>query len=180
MQNFKKNPDAEKDSHSLLREFFEEELKNIYWAEKHLVGVLPKMEKAATTSELKAAFSNHAQETNKHVNRLEEAFQTLGLNPVARTCWAMDGITREGERIISETDTLTLTRDVGLIFAGQKAEHYEIATYGGLIRLARTLGLDRIAGLFEDTLSEEKHADNLLTELAEDHINESANAEMES
>ncbi|HUX85011.1 MAG TPA: ferritin-like domain-containing protein [Chitinophagaceae bacterium] len=180
MEEVKKARATQKGNHSQLREFFLDELKDIYWAEKHLIGVLPKMEKAATTSELKAAFSGHLQETKKHVIRLEQAFRDLGEKPVAKTCEAMKGITREGETIISETGTHSLTRDVGLIFAGQKTEHYEIATYGGLIQVAKTLGLDQIANLFEATLSEEKHADSMLTDLAEDHINESAMAEKES
>jgi ferritin-like metal-binding protein YciE len=172
-----KTATAGKDQRSILREFFVDELKDIYWAEKHLTKVLPKMEKAATTAELKKAFSTHLEETKTHVTRLEKAFSLLGVAPKAKVCEAMQGITKEGESIIAETDTKTMTRDVGLIFAGQKTEHYEIATYGGLVQIAKTLGEEKVASLFAETLKEEKNADDLLTDLAEDHINMSAKRE---
>lgn len=167
-QNSTKNQKVED---SMLQEFFVDELKDIYWAEKHLVKTLPKMEKAATTQELKDAFADHLETTKGHVERLEKIFEMLGEKAVAKKCEAMEGITTEGEDIISETEKGTATRDVGLIFAGQKVEHYEIATYGGLAQLAKTLSHDDVAKLLEKTLSEEKEADELLTSVAENSVN---------
>lgn len=156
---------------SMLREFFIDELKDIYWAEKHIVTTLPKMAKAATSQNLKEAFTNHLEETKGHVTRLEEAFKALDEKAVAKKCDAMEGILKEGSGIIEETEEGTATRDVGLILAAQKVEHYEISTYGGLGQLARTLGEDDVAELLETTLEEEKAADIKLTEVAEVGIN---------
>lgn len=164
-------------SDSRLKEFFIDELKDIYWAEKHLVKTLPKMKKAATSTELQQAFEDHLETTNTHITRLEQIFEMLGEKAAAKKCDAMAGITEEGDGIISETEKGTATRDVGLIFAGQKVEHYEISTYGGLAQLARTLGLHEISGMLATTLSEEKEADQLLTKIAEDHVNYDAKAE---
>ena len=156
---------------SMLEDFFIDELKDIYWAEKHLVKTLPKMEKAATTKELKNAFAGHLETTKEHVSRLEQVFEMLGKKAVAKKCEAMEGITKEGQDIIDETEKGTATRDVGLILAGQKVEHYEISTYGGLAQLAKTLSHDEVAKLLEKTLSEEKEADELLTSVAENNVN---------
>jgi ferritin-like metal-binding protein YciE len=168
---------SEKDG--MLEEFFKDEIKDIYWAEKHLVKTLPKMAKAATSAELKEAFTNHLEETKLHVERLEQVFELLEEKAVAKKCDAMDGITKEGDGIIEETEAGTSTRDVGLILAGQKVEHYEISTYGGLAQLARNLGRDAIADLLEQTLEEEKSADQLLTTVAEDSVNYQATEEVE-
>ncbi|HEY6160499.1 MAG TPA: ferritin-like domain-containing protein [Bacteroidia bacterium] len=163
----------------MLREFLLDELKDIYWAEKHLVKALPKMEKAATTPELKDAFADHLAVTENHVSRLEEIFEMMGEKAVAKKCEAMSGLTAEAEEIISETESGTLTRDVGLIVAAQKVEHYEIATYGSLAQLAATLGESDVESLLRETLDEEKEADVTLTQIAEDHVNEEALAEAE-
>ena len=165
----KTSNDAEKDSR--LLEFFHGEIKDIYWAEKNLLKALPKMAKAANSPELKEAFTNHLDETHGHVERLEEVFELLGEKPQAKKCEAMDGILKEGESIVEETKEGTSTRDVGLILAGQKAEHYEISTYGGLAQLARNLGHDDIAELLKATLNEEKTADETLTSIAEENVN---------
>jgi ferritin-like metal-binding protein YciE len=101
----------------------------------------------------------------------------LGEKAQAKKCDAMEGITKEGESIIEDTEEGTSTRDVGLILAGQKVEHYEISTYGGLAQLARTLGYEDVAGVLETTLNEEKEADELLTSIAENDINYEAAAE---
>ena len=167
------------DTHSLLREFFVDELKDIYWAEKHLVETLPKMSNAATTSELKQAFEDHLNATLVHVSRLEQVFELLDEKAETKKCKAMAGITAEGEGIIGDTESNTMTRDVGLIFAGQKAEHYEIATYGCLTQLAKTLGRNDIAAILHKTLEDEKEADQLLTEIAENNINVEASFETE-
>ena len=162
---------------SLLRNFFIDELKDIYWAEQHLVKALPKMEKKATTAELATAFADHCEETKAHVSQLEEVFEMLEEKAQAKKCDAMNGIIEEAESIISDTEKDTLTRDVGLILAGQKAEHYEIATYGGLITLANTLGLAEVADLLKQTIKEEKKADQKLTDIAETNVNVGASAE---
>src|SRR4029077_5748189 len=164
-----KTQGGEKDG--MLKEFFKDEIKDIYWAEKHLVKTLPKMAKAATSPELKEAFTNHLEETKVHVERLEQVFEIMDEKAQAKKCEAMEGITKEGEGIIEETETGTSTRDVGLILAGQKVEHYEISTYGGLAQLARNLGRDDVAELLELTLGEEKNADQLLTSVAEESVN---------
>jgi ferritin-like metal-binding protein YciE len=162
---------------SKLQEFFLDQLKDIYWAEQKLVKTLPKLEEAAHSEELKQAFSSHLQETKNHVSRLENVFAQIGEEAEAVKCHAMEGITEEGEDIIDETEDNTAQRDVGLIFAGQKAEHYEIASYGGLIELARTLGYKEAAETLSETLEEEKNADQKLSELARGGINARAAAE---
>ncbi|MBS1584187.1 MAG: ferritin-like domain-containing protein [Bacteroidetes bacterium] len=173
---FNQGQDSEE---SMLMEFFSDELKDIYWAEKHLTKTLPKMQKAATSDELKQAFADHLETTQTHVERLEEIFELLGKKAQAKKCDAMAGITEEGAGIIEETEKGTATRDVGLILSGQKVEHYEIATYGGLAQLAKTLGLEDVASLLEETLAEEKEADELLTQIAENNINIRASEEDE-
>jgi uncharacterized protein (TIGR02284 family) len=162
---------------SKLMEFFVNELKDLLWAERELVEALPDMAKAATSQELKTAFTDHLAETEIHVTRLEQIFGLLGLEPETTKCDAMAGIVEEGDGIISDTEVGTAQRDVGLIFAGQKAEHYEIASYGGLISLAKTLGYYEIAELLVLTIDEEKTADALLTEIAENHVNYEASTE---
>jgi ferritin-like metal-binding protein YciE len=173
----KKSAKAEAASDGKLKEFFHDEIKDLYWAEKKLVTTLPKMAKAATSEQLRTAFTSHLEETKGHVTRLEKVFSLLGEKAQAKKCDAMAGITEEGASIIEDTDKGTSTRDVGLILAGQKAEHYEISTYGGLARIAKTLGYAEIAGLLEKTLSEEKKADEKLTGLAESSVNTQASKE---
>src|ERR1700743_827885 len=121
---------------SKLREFFIDQLQDIYWAEQKLVKTLPKLSEAATSEALQGAFDSHLQETKNHVSRLERVFELMEEDAKAKECPALKGIAEEGEDIIDETDDNTAQRDVGLIFAGQKAEHYEIATYGALRQLA--------------------------------------------
>lgn len=154
-----------------LTELFIDSLKDIYWAEKQLVKTLPKMQKAASSQELKDAFASHLEQTKGQVSRLEQVFEMMGKKAQAKKCDAMEGLTKEGESIIEETDKGTATRDVGLIIAAQKVEHYEIATYGGLAQLAKTLGLEEVKGLLGQTLEEEKQTDELLTGIAENNIN---------
>lgn len=162
---------------SKLQEFFEDQLQDIYWAEKKLVKTLPKMQEAATGNELKNAIGNHLEQTREHVNRLENVFDIIGKDARSKKCQAMAGIVDEGEDIIDETDSASAQRDVGIIFAAQKAEHYEIATYGGLRQLALTLGYDQVADILGQTLSEEKEADALLTQIAESSVNKQARRE---
>src|SRR5688572_12073426 len=127
-----KKQSKSEDPKSALLNLFVDEIKDIYWAEKHLVKALPKMKKAATSVELQEAFESHLEQTQQHVSRLEEVFSLLGEKPQAKKCDAMEGLIQEGESIIEDTEEGTATRDVGLIIAAQKVEHYEIATYGGL------------------------------------------------
>lgn len=162
---------------SSLKEFFCEELKDIYWAENHITVALPKMIKAATSGELQAAFEDHLTATATHISRLEQVFTILGKPVRGKKCAAIEGIVLEGESIIADTQPGTSTRDVGLIFAAQKVEHYEIASYGGLAQLAKTLGLREVAALLEETLAEEKETDALLTQIAESTINAEAASE---
>ncbi len=159
---------------SMLQEFFADSIKDIYYAEKHIIKTLPKMAKAATSPELKQAFQEHLEVSKTHVTRLEKVFELLGQKPQAKKCEAIEGITKEGEGIIEDTEQGTATRDVGLIMAAQKVEHYEISTYGGLSQLATTLGFDDAAELLTATLEEEKEADMMLTGIAENDVNYSA------
>jgi ferritin-like metal-binding protein YciE len=162
---------------SKLHQFFLQQLQDVYWAEKKLVKTLPKLAEASTSYKLKQAFNDHLDQTKNHVTRLEQVFEMMGEEAKALKCPAMAGIVDEGEDIIDETDKGTAQRDVGLIFAAQKAEHYEIATYGGLVTLARTMGHTDAAELLEQTLTEEKMADQLLTKIAEEDANVKANTE---
>jgi ferritin-like metal-binding protein YciE len=154
-----------------LMELFVDSLRDIYWAENHLLKTLPKMIQSATSPKLVDAIQNHLAETVEHVSRLEVVFDLLGLDAIAKKCDAMEGLAKEGEGIIESTDAGTATRDVGIILASQKVEHYEIATYGGLVQLATTLGLEDVAEILSQTLNEEKLADQLLTEVAENDVN---------
>jgi len=169
---------AGKEQDNMLREFFINEIKDIYWAEKHLVKALPKMAKAATSQELTSAIIVHLDVTITHVSRLEQVFELLEEKAESLRCDAMEGIVKEGERVISDTQPGTNTRDVGIILAAQKVEHYEISTYGGLAQMAITLGLDEIANLLQEILAEEKEADQHLTKIAENDINYEASSEI--
>jgi len=149
-----------------LRETFVEELKDIYDAEKQLVKALPKIARATEHEELKAAFESHLEETEEHVRRLEEVFKAMDEPVKGKKCKAMQGLIEEGADLIDEEEG-----DAALICAAQKVEHYEIASYGSLEAWARLLGEEEAAGLLEQTLDEEKAADEKLTEIAETAIN---------
>lgn len=170
--------DKEKDKSALLK-LFTDEVKDIYWAEKHLVKALPKMAKGATSEELTTAIEKHIGETEVHIERLEQVFGVLGIKPQAKKCDAMAGLIEEGQGILEDTEEGTMTRDAGIISAAQKVEHYEIATYGTLRVLAMTLGLNDAAELLEATLEEEKTTDVGLTVIAEGFVNEAAAQEVE-
>jgi ferritin-like metal-binding protein YciE len=162
---------------SMLQTFILDSLKDIYWAEKHLTKALPKMQKAATSEELKQAFDDHLAVTEEQVTRLEEVFGLLGKKAQAKKCEAMEGLTKEAESMIEETEKGSKTRDVALIIAAQKVEHYEIATYGGLVQLTKTMGMTEISDILGQTLAEEKEADEILTDIAENSINLQAEEE---
>jgi ferritin-like metal-binding protein YciE len=175
--NMRSNGNGSKEGESLLEKFFIDQLKDIYYAEQQLLKALQKMEKESTTEELEEAFNNHLKQTEKHVKRLEKVFKIIGKKPEGKKCEAMDGLIKEAETIISETKEGTMTRDAALIIAAQKVEHYEIASYGGLVQLAITMQLQRAAEILEKTLFEEEDTDQLLTYIAESSINMEAEDE---
>jgi ferritin-like metal-binding protein YciE len=160
-----------------LTDLFHDTLRDIYWAEKHLVKALPKMAKAASSTELSEAILKHQAETELHVERLEQVFEMIGKAPRAKKCEAMVGLSAEGDHVMEEVEDDTV-RDVGIIGAAQSVEHYEIARYGTLAAWAKQLGLDDAVELLVTTLKEEKAADEILSGLA-DTINVEAEAEAE-
>ena len=145
-------------------------IKDMYWAENHLVKALPKMAKATSLKKLQQAILAHLEQTKTHVERLEQVFEILGKDPQACKCDAMEGLTKEGEGVIETTDTDTPARDLGIIMASQKVEHYEISAYMGLIKLADNLGYEEIAGILNETLIEEEDSDALLADIAAGEI----------
>lgn len=153
-----------------LRTLLQDGLKDIYWAEKALTKALPKMIKYATSPELVNSLKEHLTVTEEQVARVEEVFGTLGMKAQAKKCEAMDGLIREANEIIDSTEQ-GLVRDAGIILAGQKVEHYEIATYGTLCAFAQILGEGEAADLLKQTLEEEKQADKKLSEIAYQSIN---------
>lgn len=159
---------------SKLKEFFIEQLKDIYWAEKALYKALPKLMKASTNENLAKAFEKHTQETEGQIEILEQVFELLGEKAAAKKCEAMEGLLKEADSVIEDTEKDTFTRDVGLIMASQKVEHYEIASYGGLVTLAQQLGETKVAQLLQKILEQEKKTDISLTIVAENKVNESA------
>ncbi|MGK2862239.1 MAG: ferritin-like domain-containing protein [Chitinophagaceae bacterium] len=162
---------------SQLEKFFTDSLKDIYWAEKHLTKELPKMKKAATTQQLKDAIEEHKMQTEEQVSRLEQVFELMGKKAQAKKCEAMEGLIKEGNSVVEETEEGSMTRDAGIIMAAQKVEHYEIATYGSLVSIATTLGLSEVADILNTTLEEEKETDSTLSQIAENDINWEAEQE---
>lgn len=156
-----------------LQDAFLDELRDAYDAERQLVKALPKLAKAATSDELKQAFSSHLEETRTHVDRLTQVFEVLEEKPRGKHCAGMAGIVDEGSEVMDE-DFDEETMDACLIASGQRAEHYEMAAYGTLIAWARALGHDDAVELLQQNLDEEKAADETLTSLAENGINQSA------
>ncbi len=153
-----------------LRDLLIEQLRDLYDAEQRITKALPKMEKAATSSQLKAAFQKHLKETEGHVNRLEKVFEKLGEKPKAKTCKAMEGLIAEGEEMIKEKAEPDV-HDAALIAAAQRVEHYEMAGYGTVKAYAKLLKENECVKLLDETLSEEMATDKSLTELAESSIN---------
>jgi ferritin-like metal-binding protein YciE len=170
-----RTPEAE----SALNELFIDELKDIYWVEKHLVAALPKMIKGATSEDLKQTISTHLEETKNQITRLENVFESIGEKAVAKKYLAMEGLLKEATELLSDTDKGTEVRDVTIISAAQKVEHYEIASYGTLRTLVCTLGYSEAQELLDETLAEEKNADSLLTQVAENYVNEAAVVDVE-
>jgi ferritin-like metal-binding protein YciE len=147
-----------------IRELLIDEMKDLYDAEKQLVKALPKMVKAASNPELSQAFESHLEQTRGHVQRLEQAFELMGEKAKSKPCEAMKGLIEEaGSQLEEDLDGAVL--DSAIICAAQKVEHYEISGYGTLSTWAKSLGLDDVAALLDETLSEEKDADEKLTEI---------------
>ena len=159
--------------HSQLMKLFEDELKDIYWAEKALTKAIPKMIKNATSEELIEALKNHLSETEEQVTRVEQVFEVIGKKATAKKCEAMAGLMKEAEEIMEDCEEGPMC-DAGIISAGQKIEHYEIASYGTLRQFAETLGLEEAVDLLEATLEEEKNADQILSDIAIASVNEEA------
>ncbi len=154
-----------------LFQFFVEGIKDLYWAEKALETHLKKSKALAHTDELSDAIEDHELQTQKHILRLEKIFKRLNMKPEAKKCEAMAGLIKESEETVSETPENSMTRDAVIIISAQKVEHYEIASYGGLLQIALTFNMEPIADLLEKTLLEEEKTDLLLTEIAESYIN---------
>lgn len=155
---------------SQLMKLFEDELKDVYWAEKAWFKTIPKMIKNATSNELIDSLENHLAETEEQISRVEQIFELIGQKPVAKKCDAMEGLIDEADGIISDCEPGAMC-DAGIISASQKVEHYEIASYGTLRQFAETLGLTEVESLLNATLEEEKSADAHLTEVAINTVN---------
>src|SRR5690606_3818875 len=162
---------------SEFHQFFLDQLKDIYWAEKHLAKALPKLQKAATSKELQQAFEKHTKETEAHIKSVEKVFELLGEKASAKKCDAMEGLIEEANSVISDTDKGTSVRDAGLIIDDQKVEHYEIASYGTLRTFADKMSHDEVTSILQETLDNEKETDVALTEIAVNFINEEASEE---
>jgi ferritin-like metal-binding protein YciE len=158
-----------------LEQLFHDTLKDIYFAEKKILGTLPKMAKAAHSEELRAAFEKHLRETQGQVERLEQVFASIDKKPEGKTCAAIVGITDEGAEIMAEYSG-SPALDAGLLAAAQAVEHYEISRYGTLRTWAEELGLTKAVTLLEKTLKEEKATDEALTQIAESVVNQEAQA----
>ncbi len=162
---------------STLGEYFITALQELYWSESNLETVLATMADVATSQELRNAFKLHREQTRTHAERIEKIFSELGVEARQQHCLGLQGLFDEGWKVIDQTESGSAQRDVALIIAAQKVEHYEMAIYGSLRTLAKTLGQKDIAKILKETLEEEKETDALLTELAEADINEEASEE---
>lgn len=156
-----------------LKDLFEHELKDLYSAENQILRAMQKLKDHASDDKLKKAIEKHLKETEKHVQRLEEICKELGIKPTGETCYAMQGLVKEVESFLKE-DAEKEVRDAGIIAEAQRVEHYEISGYGTAVRLAKELGLEKIAGKLQKTLDEEYKADGTLNDMAEDRLNRKA------
>ena len=152
-----------------LDELYTDLLKDLYSAEKQLVKTLPKMAKAAQSSDLQRAFNEHLSQTERHVERIEKIFSDLDGSPRGKKCVGMEGLVKEGDEILKETDKGAM--DAGLIAAAQKVEHYEMAGYGTARTWAQMMGHSKAARILQETLDEESQANEKLTQIAESHAN---------
>ena len=156
-----------------MDDLFLDEISDLYDAEKQLTKALPKMAKAAASDELRQAFEDHLDQTQGHVERLDQIFESLAQKSTGKKCAAMAGLVKEGDELAGDTDQ-TAVRDAGLIAAAQKVEHYEIAGYGSARAHAEILGHADAVRLLDETLAEEKEADEKLNSLAEMGVNKDA------
>lgn len=161
---------------SQLMSLFEDELKDIYWAENALLKAIPKMIKNATSPELTESMTMHLEQSKEQVNRLDQVFKLIKVKAEAKKCDAMEGLIKEATSIMESCEEGSM-RDAGIISAAQKVEHYEIASYGTLRQFAETLGLTEVEQLLATTLQEEKEADLKLSEVAMEAINVEASEE---
>jgi ferritin-like metal-binding protein YciE len=150
-----------------LHELFVEQLKDLYDAEHQLIKALPKLAKASSSEELRNAFQEHLEKTEQHAQRIEQIFDAMGQTAKAQKCKGMEGLVKEGSEIIKEEDVEDEVKDAGLIAAAQRVEHYEIAGYGTVRTYANLLGESEAANLLQQTLEEEKEADQTLNQIAE-------------
>ncbi|HWK67245.1 MAG TPA: ferritin-like domain-containing protein [Rhizobiaceae bacterium] len=158
-----------------LDDLFHETLRDIYYAERKLLKALPKMARGAESPDVAEAFKKHKDETEEHVERLQQVFELFGKRAQGKTCPAIDGIVEEGQEIMEEFKS-SPALDAGLIAAAQAAEHYEITRYGTLKRWAEELGMTDAVKLLDQTLEEEKRTDETLSKLAETAANQKAKA----
>lgn len=158
-----------------MRELLIHELSDLYSAEKQLLKALPKLAERVSSTHLKTAIKDHTHETEEHVHRLEDCFNKLGEKPSSVECPSMKGILAEAEEILSQKDGGAIL-DAALIGAAQKAEHYEIASYGTVSEWAKSMGQDEVCTILAETLAEEEKTDGLLTKLARSEVNPDANA----
>lgn len=165
---------TDQDTQEGLRGLFITEIKNMYYAEKQAVDALGEQADASTTDEVRNAFLQHQEDTRNQIARLEQVFTSIGVDVEEGSCAAIDGLANDAQQVVSDTESGSLTRDAGLIIAGQKIEHHEIAAYGSAVTLAKVLGYDEAARLLQQTLDEEKNTDKKLTSLAESFINNRA------
>lgn len=159
-----------------FKKFFIEQLTDIYGAEKALYKALPKMRDAASSEKLAQAFEKHTQETEAQMRVLDEVFEALGEKPKSKKCDAMEGLIKEAETVIKDTEEGTYVRDAGLILAGQKVEHYEIASYGTLVSFAQQMGEKKVADLLQKILNNEKKTDISLSLVTEKAVDEQMEA----
>jgi ferritin-like metal-binding protein YciE len=159
-----------------VRELLVEQMRDLYDAEKQLVKALPKMAKAASNEQLQEAFENHLAQTEEHVQRLERAVEMIGTSAKSKPCAGMKGLVEEAKETMEEDLSESLL-DSAIICAAQKVEHYEIAGYGTLIAWANSIGLEEVAQVFEETLREEKEADETLTQVASEILSEVGESE---
>ena len=158
-----------------LNDLFEDMLQDVYFAEKTLVNALPKMAKKATSEDFKTALTDHLAQTQEHVTRLESVFDMLGEKPKAKECPAILGLVKEAEEIMDEAED-DAVRDAGMVACAQAVEHYEITRYGSMHAYATALGMNDAAELIAEVLAQEKAADDKLTDLAEERINQAVMA----
>lgn len=163
-------PSMDSNADDSLNELFVDGIKDLYWAENHLVKAIPKMIRSASNPALVAALTEHLEATKTHVARLEEVFRLLDEKIKAKKCDAMEGLSKEGEGVIEDTDAGSDARNLGIIMASQKVEHYEMSAYTGLSNLATKLGLNNISEILNQTLAEEQEADNKLAAIADTEI----------